>query len=296
MNPTRFPQTIVNTLAEAADALSSSGIASPRLDAEVLLAHTLGLNRSGLYTRLHDPLPESQAARFQELIQRRRHREPLQYITGVQEFWSLEFKVTPDVLIPRPETELIVETALQLLSPVPNPQSPIPSLLDIGTGSGCIAIALAKELPEAEIWATDISSAALAVAQENARRHRVAERLHFLQGDLFASFAEQGRHFTLMVSNPPYIAQSDLPRLQPEVCDWEPVLALDGGPEGLDYYTRLLHECPAYLAPHGYLVMEIGHGQHAPVLALVQQSRELTFCSSRDDYAGLERTVVVQRR
>src|SRR5262245_59340968 len=201
-------------LSQATTALTTNGVPNPRLDAEVLLAHALELTRAGLYTRLQDVIPEADVQWFHQLLYRRQQREPLQYITGVQEFWSLEFRVTPDVLIPRPETEFVVETALRLLaqhatrntqyrgnhreesqkSKVENltldpgpwtldsrplasgPWPPAPKIFDLGTGSGCIAVALAKELPDAELWAIDISSAALAIAQENARRHGVAEQ------------------------------------------------------------------------------------------------------------------------
>ncbi len=271
--------------------LTAHGISNPRLDAEVLLAHALGTDRTGLYTRLHVPLSLEQQETFRVLFQRRMQREPLQYITGVREFWSLEFKVDLRVLIPRPETEVVVETAVRLLSQsaIRNPQS---AILDIGTGSGCIAIVVAKELPQAEVWATDVSADALAVAGENARHHGVAERIRFLQGDLFSPLAGKEDGFDLIVANPPYIARPELAALQPEVRDWEPLAALDGGPDGLDFYRRLLHEGPTYLRTGGWLVMEIGHGQGTAVLRLARERRDLADCRCVSDYAAGERVVI----
>ena len=303
---------IPHVLSQATATLTTNGVPNPRLDAEVLLAHALGLTRAGLYARLQDVISEADVQRFHQLLYRRQRREPLQYITGVQEFWSLGFKVTPDVLIPRPETELIVEIALQLLSQHSGVgrkeekqtskgkgqkskfNSSAIRILDVGTGSGCIAIALAKELPEAEMWATDVSSVSLAVAQENAQRHGVADRVYFLQGDLFFPLHSLDLTFDLIVSNPPYIADNDIPTLQPEVSNWEPRGALDGGHDGLDFYRRLLGEGPQYLHSGGWLVMEIGHGQRSEVLRLAQQQPTLAAACDLD-YEGRERVVRVQK-
>jgi release factor glutamine methyltransferase len=166
------------------------------------------------------------------------------------------------------------------------------AILDVGTGSGCIAIALAKELSQAKVWATDISPEALAVARENARHNGVAEQVRFLQGDLFLPIVGEKDDFNLIVANPPYIAQSELAVLQPEVRGWEPPLALDGGPDGLDFYRRLLHEGPIYLRAGGWLVMEIGHGQGEAVLRLAQERRDLSACRCIADYAGRERVII----
>jgi release factor glutamine methyltransferase len=292
-------------LSHATAVLTTNGVPNPHLDAEVLLARVLGLTRASLYARLQDVIPEADVQRCHQLLRRRQQREPLQYITGVQEFWSLEFKVTPDVLIPRPETELIIEIALQLLSQhsgvsrqEENQKSKINSsairILDVGTGSGCIAIALAKELPEAEVWATDVSSVSLTVAQENSQRHGVADHVHFLQGDLFVPLHSLDLTFDLIVSNPPYIADNDIPTLQPEVSNWEPRGALAGGHDGLDFYRRLLGEGPQYLHSGGWLVMEIGHGQRSEVLRLAQQQPTLAAACDLD-YEGRERVVRAQK-
>ncbi|HXG19034.1 MAG TPA: HemK/PrmC family methyltransferase, partial [Methylomirabilota bacterium] len=196
-------KSVAALLTEAEAILRTQGVDTPRLDAEVLLAHCLGVSRAQLYTRLSAEVSPTDHAVFSQVIGRRARREPLAYITGVREFWSLEFHVTPDVLIPRPETELVVETALRLLARATSNRRqatgcpPALRILDLGTGSGCIAVALAKELPEAELWASDSSAAALAVAQENARKHGVADRLHFLQGDGFAPLNKHTAHFDL---------------------------------------------------------------------------------------------------
>ncbi len=305
----RDTQTIAQVLPWAEAAFTTAGLASPRLDAEVLLAHSLGLNRAGLYARLHTLLSPSQMAAFQQLIHRRLQHEPVQYITGVQEFWSLEFAVDSRVLIPRPETELVVETALRLISQIPSLKSQVPSLkpqasspqspiriLDIGTGSGCIAIALATELPAAEIWAVDISAGALAVAEANAYRHNVHHRIRFLHGSVFAPLADQPQGFDVIVSNPPYIARDDLLTLQPEVRDWEPRHALDGGNDGLDFYRQLLNEAPGYLTANGWLVLEIGDGQREVLMSEFHRHPEFRESFQTADYAGRERIVAARKK
>ncbi|MEW6298992.1 MAG: peptide chain release factor N(5)-glutamine methyltransferase [Thermodesulfobacteriota bacterium] len=279
-------------LAHATAELGRRGIATPQLDAAVLLAHALGIDRARLYARLRDPVPAQQAEAFWLCVQRRLRREPLQYITGVQEFWSLALQVDRRVLIPRPETELVVEVALRLLKH--NASSPPPRVLDVGTGSGCIAIALARELPGAEVWATDASRDALGVARENARRQGVAKQLTFLHGDLCTPLPE-GMDFDVLVANLPYIPHEDLATLQPEVRDWEPRNALDGGRDGLDLYRRLVTESPRVLRPGGLLVMEIGPGHRAAMLHFLQGQPGLTAAACLPDYAGHDRVIVARR-
>ncbi len=300
----RDTQTIAQVLSWAEAAFTTAGLANPRLDAEVLLVHSLSLNRAGLYAHLHTVLSPAQIAAFQQLIHRRLQHEPVQYITGVQEFWSLDFTVNPDVLIPRPETELVVETALRLLSQASSLKSQVSSLksqvssliLDVGTGSGCIAIALATELPTAEIWATDISAGALAVAEANAHRHNVHHRIRFLHGSVFAPLADQPQGFDVIVSNPPYIARDDLLTLQPEVRDWEPRHALDGGNDGLDFYRQLLSEAPGYLTANGWLVLEIGDGQGEVLMSEFHRHPEFRESFQTADYAGRERIVAARKK
>lgn len=285
-------------LCQAVADLAAQAVSTPRLDAEVLLAHALGIDRAGLYARLHKPVPGASIALFRQLLRRRAQHEPLPYITGIREFWSLDFAVDSRVLIPRPETEVVVEVALQLLrqSPLSTIQpAPKPRLIDLGTGSGCIAIVLAKELPQAEIWAIDASAGALAVARNNARRHGVAGQIRFLLSDLFAAIPGETDSFDLIVSNPPYIARDDLPTLPAEVRDWEPHSALDGGIDGLDFYRRLLREGPVYLRSGGWLVLEIGHGQSKHILPLIQERGDLIASGCVQDYAGRERVILASK-
>jgi release factor glutamine methyltransferase len=285
---------VSSLLAEAVAELTLYQIANPRLEAEVLLAYVLATDRAGLYTHLRDPISSSRTETFRHLIQRRAQHEPLQYITGTQEFWSLPFMVDKRVLIPRPETEVVVETALRLISQstIHNPQSAI-QILDVGTGSGCIAIALAKELSHAQLWATDVSSDALRVARNNAEHHDVARQITFLQGDLFAPIADKTVEFEIIVSNPPYLVHDEIATLQPEICDWEPHCALDGGRDGLDFYRRLLSESPAFLCSGGWLIMEIGQGQRQAIMRMVQEQPYLRASFSVPDYSGHDRVVVV---
>jgi release factor glutamine methyltransferase len=228
------------------------------LDAEVLARHVLDWDRATLVARWRETAPESFDERFQPLITRRASREPVAYITGHREFWDLDFEVTPDVLIPRPETELIIEEALRHAREGCLPRE----IVDVGTGSGCIAVALAHELPFARVTGTDISIAALDVARRNAQRHGVARRIRFLNADLLDDVTPAD----LIVSNPPYIPAGDASGLQPEVRLHEPAAALFGGPgDGLELVRRLLAAAAAHLAEDGRLMIEFGFGQEAPL-------------------------------
>jgi release factor glutamine methyltransferase len=228
------------------------------LDAEVLARHVLGWDRAALVARWREGAPESFDEHFQPLITRRASREPVAYLVGHREFWNLDFEVTPDVLIPRPETELIIEEALKHAREVCLPRE----IVDVGTGSGCIAIALARELPSACVTGTDISIAALDVARRNAERHGVAQRIRFVNAYLLDDVAP----VDLIVSNPPYIPAGDAPGLQPEVGQYEPAGALFGGPgDGLELVRRLLASAGAHLADEGRLMIEFGFGQEAPL-------------------------------
>ncbi|MBW2101229.1 MAG: peptide chain release factor N(5)-glutamine methyltransferase [Deltaproteobacteria bacterium] len=266
MNPRRW--TIKRLLEVTAEYLKTKGIENPRLDAEVLLAQTLGLDRVGLYLRLDQPLTEKELSGYRSLVRRRAAREPLQYITGRQEFWSLAFKVTPDVLIPRPETEVLVEEALRRI-PAGAQGMPL-RILDLGTGCGAVAVAVAKEREHARVWATDISSGALSVAEENAALHGVAGRITFLPGNLFAPLAGLGLFFHLIVSNPPYVRSDELAELAPEVRDFEPPGALDGGPDGLAIVREILTRAPDYLAPGGWVLVEMAPPQEQAASAFVR--------------------------
>lgn len=262
------------------------GLDTPRLDAEVLLAHVLGMDRLHLYVRFDEPLEQAELARYRAAVRRRVQREPVAYITGEKEFMGLAFHVTPAVLVPRPETELVVETAAALLA-----ARPAPLVADVGTGSGAIAVALLHTLAAARAVAVDISADALRVAADNAARHGVAERLEFIAGDFLAPLGE--RRFDAVLVNPPYVAAPEMKRLPPEVrC--EPAAALYGGQDGLAYYRRLAADGPAHLLPGGYIVCEIGQGQDAAVTALLRQTG-LTVTEVRRDLAKIPRVVVARK-
>jgi release factor glutamine methyltransferase len=237
--------------------LAEKGVENARLEAEWLLAAATGLDRVGLYVNFEKPLSEAELAACRALVARRAKREPLQYILGSQEFCGLDFAVTPAVLIPRHDTEVLVAEAVSRAGTAR-------SVLDIGVGSGCIAAALARQLPAARVWGVERSAAALALAQENAARLGVEVTL--FEGSLFEPFP--GERFDLIVSNPPYIPSADLDDLQPEVRDFEPRAALDGGPDGLAFYRQIVPQSTDYLAPGGWLMVEVGIGQAEAVTAM----------------------------
>ncbi len=234
-----------------------------RADATLLLRHVLNLPQAEIYAYRERPLTPEQIHRFNALIAERAKGKPIQYITGEQEFFGLSFHVTPDVLIPRPETEHLVEAAIKRLQNHPNPR-----IADVGTGSGAIAVVLAHAMPNAHVIALDISAAALDVASRNAQRNGVAERIHFTESDLLAAVADE--QFDAIVSNPPYIAESECKTLPKEVREYEPSLALFAGPTGLEIYRRLIAAAHAQLAPRGWLLMEIGHGQRDAIETMLQ--------------------------
>ncbi len=269
-----------------ADYFEKKGIPNPRLDAELLLAHVLKCKRIDLYIHHEKIVGEKELASFRTLIERRATREPLQYITGETEFWGLTIKVTPDVLIPRPETELLVEEALKIGAA---------EILDIGTGSGCIAITLAKNLPNAHITATDIAKEALEVARKNAEASGVADRIEFVLADVapWKSFEAANKTFDLIVSNPPYIATHELDSLQPEVSRFEPRQALDGGEDGLLCIRKILDETPPFMKKGAALILEIGEGEDAWIKKTVFPSLELT--EIRKDYNDIPRIVILKK-
>ena len=265
--------------------LSSRGVENARLEAEWLLCAATGLDRVGLYLNFEKQLDDEELASYRSMVARRGRREPLQHILGSQEFCGLEFEVTPDVLIPRHDTETLVHEALARM---PDAQS----VLDIGTGSGCIAVSLAKQLPLAAITAIDISGAALTVARRNAERNGVA--IEFLQGSLCEPVA--GRCFDLIVSNPPYIPSRNIEMLEPEVRDFDPPGALDGGADGLDIYRALIPAALSCLNPGGWLLVEIGAGQASDVKQLFRTAGEFGEPITACDPAGIIRVVGAQRK
>lgn len=243
--------------------LAERGVETPRLDAEVLLAHAEGCRRIDLYTRFDEPASEAVRERFRRLVRQRAEGCPVAYLVGQKEFFSLELEVSPAVLIPRPSTETLVAEAINRLRPLPAPK-----ILELGTGSGNIAISLAKHLLTAHIVAVDISSDALAVAQRNAQRHGVADRIVFLHGDLYSPLPSNSQ-FAAIVSNPPYIADEDLSALPVGVRQYEPEIAYRGGPGGLAVVERIIRQAPGFLQPEGYLLLEIGAVQEQPVRQLI---------------------------
>jgi release factor glutamine methyltransferase len=252
--------TIKELLSVSIDYLKEKHIDSPRLTAEVLLAFQLNLNRVKLYLNLDLPLNDSEVSGYRELIRRRLLREPLQYITGVQEFWSLDFQVDPRVLIPRPETELLVEEAKERIKDAPGTGGDPFRILDLGTGSGALAVTLAKEIQGARIWATDISPEAIELARLNAEMHNTSDRIEFRQGDLWHALNDPNITFDLIVSNPPYVSADEYDDLQPEVRDHEPRLALDGREQGLYYIQKIIEGCTNFLKPGGWLLLEMAPG------------------------------------
>jgi release factor glutamine methyltransferase len=258
------------------------------LDARLLAEHLLGWDAARYFTDGGEPAPPEFQTQYDALIARRAAREPVAYIVGRQEFWGLAFAVSPAVLVPRPETELIVEAALELF---PSADAPL-RIADICTGSGCLAVALARERPRGSVLATDLSYAALAVARDNAMRHHVADRIEFRHADLLAGI---DRRFDLIVANPPYVLDRERSMLQPEVRDHEPGMALFGGPDGLELIRRLVPSAADRLDPGGALVFEFGFGQDEAIEQLISSTAGLTIVALRCDLQGIPRTAVARK-
>jgi release factor glutamine methyltransferase len=290
---------ISETLRRASEQLRAAAVPNDVLDAQTLLAHALGRDRTYLIINFNEQLSDEIITRYESLITRRAAGEPLQYITGHQEFFGLEFEVTPAVLIPRPETELIIEETIRLVQQqiVTDPAWQ-PLIVDVGTGSGCIAVTLARELEnvcaETRIMATDISSTAIEVAQRNAARHGLSGRIEFREMNLLDDFPPQA-FADFIISNPPYVAADEMPGLQREVRDWEPHVALTDFVDGLSFYRRLLKEAPARLRPGGYLICEIGYGQAEAISSLVD---ETVWSETRllADLQSIPRILVVRKK
>jgi len=261
-------------------------------DAAVLLAHVLAVETGRLQARPETPVGPEEASRYQALVARRKRREPLQYLTGEQEFWSLRFEVTPAVLIPRPETEGLVEAFLRLN------RAADPVVVDVGTGSGCLAVVAAREIPAARVYASDLSGEALEVARRNASAHGVAGRIAFRAGDLLEPFRAEGLggRVDFILSNPPYVSESELPGLMPEVRDYEPHAALLGGVDGLDAHRRLARDAPEFLRPGGHLLAEIGLGQEPAVRGLYDGQPRLDLLAVAPDLAGIPRVLIARAR
>jgi len=299
--------------------LREARVPSFTLAAELLLLHAFGRDRAWLYAHPEEVASDENAHRFFALIARRAAGEPTQHLTGKQEFWGLEFEVTPDVLIPRPETEHVIEVALDRLAAreirAGRRQTTTGEgfwIADVGTGSGCIAIALAKELPGAKFYATDISSAALVVARRNAARHGVMDRIDFIESNLLDAFAtvtvpesqitnhespvtsHQSRSFDLIISNPPYVGRREAATLPREVREHEPGVALYGGEEGYELYAALIAEASQNLKPGGILVLELGHNS-LPVVRPLLDAAPWTNVGVTDDLAGIPRVLAAEK-
>ena len=281
--------TVLEAIQKSTEFLGKKNVESPRLQAELLLAHLLKMPRMKLYLNFDRQLTAAETDALRELIKRRGQREPLQHITGSTSFCGFEMAVNRHVLIPRPETEQLAELGWQFLSTINHQPS---TCLDFCTGSGCLAIAIAAKCPSAKIVATDISAEALVLAKENAARNNVAEKIEFLQGDGFAALAA-GAQFDLIVSNPPYIPSAEIETLEPEVRDFDPRLALDGGADGLNFYRLLAAEAKSLLKPAGKIMVEFGDGQ-ADAIKKIFESEKWIVEAVREDYSQRARILVAQ--
>ena len=288
--------TVFEILNWSAHYLKDHRVENPRLNAELLLAHTLSLSREGLYVRLQNLIRKEEKETVEGLIKRRISGEPLQYILGHQEFWSIDFQVDSRALIPRPETELLVEQALLILSE--NPFNRPPFVLEIGTGSGAVAIALAKEAKDIFMVASDISGDALRLAKENAASSGFLHQLKFVNGNLFDPFRllREREPFDLILSNPPYIPFPEIEGLDKEVRDYEPIIALDGGEDGLTFYRDIISQAPLYLKKGGWLLLEIGQAQGGKVSELIDKRGDFSMPQLLKDLSGLERMVKAQKK
>lgn len=299
VNPSRDPSenlpetpmdpqwTILKILQWTTAYFKSHHIDSPRLTAEILLAHVLEINRIDLYLRFDQPLNKQELSVFKGLIKRRLHREPVAYITGTREFWGIDFTVTPDVLIPRPETEFLVEEALKLI-PL-DTSSGRYRLIDVGTGSGAVAVALAASRPGHFYIASDISKKAIAVASQNADQNSVSKDIFFFVGELFEALRLDVLKFDLIVSNPPYIPTSQIAGLAPEVGKHEPLSSLDGGSEGMDVIAKIIEDAPLYLKKNGLLMLEIGYDQKDRMEQIVADDGRYKGVHFIRDYSGYDR-------
>jgi release factor glutamine methyltransferase len=318
---------IRTALKQGISQLREAHVPSFTLAAELLLLHVLGRDRTRIYSHPEEEISPADADRYFALLARRASGEPTQHLTGKQEFWGLEFEVTPDVLIPRPETEHLIEVALDRLAlreiRAGRKQTLIGEglqIADIGTGSGCVAVALAKELPAATVHATDISPAAMAVAQRNAARHSVADRIHFIESNLLEKVStvgaryivplrsqgansevhespvtsHQSRLLDLIVSNPPYVGRREKESLEREVRDHEPEIALYGGEEGYEFYAGLITQSAAHLKPGGLLVLELGHNS-LPAVQPLLDAPTWTNVGVTNDLAGIPRVIAAER-
>ena len=281
--------TVLEAIQKSTEFLGKKNVESPRLQTELLLAHVLKMPRMKLYLNFDRALTPAETDALRELVKRRGQREPLQHIVGSTSFCGFELAVSRHALVPRPETEMLAELGWQFLSTLNSEPS---TALDFGTGTGCIAIAIAAKCPNAKITALDISAAALALAKENAARNNVAERIEFLLGDGFAALPPDAR-FDLVLSNPPYIASAEIATLDPEVRDFDPRAALDGGTDGLDFYRRLATSAKKSLKPDGKIMLEFGDGQ-AAAIKMIFETEKWIVEAVQEDYSQRARIIIAR--
>jgi release factor glutamine methyltransferase len=286
--------TILKLLKWTTAYFKSHDIEQPRVDAEVLLAHTVGVTRLELYILYDRPLEQKELDVLRGLIQRRVRGEPVAYIVGKKEFWSMELQVNPHVLIPRPETEILVESAVKL---IPESPSPVPwRVLDLGTGSGAVILAIASERAGQCYYAVEHSASALEVARSNARIHGLEDRIAWLQGDWFEAGSQALGRFNLIVSNPPYVSIEEFKRLPVEIGRYEPVEALQSGPDGLDAIRLIVREASNHLVPGGWLLFEMGHGHWPAVLEMIRSCGDYREWDVHKDYTGVFRVACARAK
>lgn len=293
MNPKRW--TIKELLEVTTTFLTQKGIDNPRLSAEILLAHQLNLTRVKLYIAYDQPLNEQEINGYRSLIKRRLNREPIQYITGTQEFWSLDFDVDPRVLIPRPESEILVEQVRLLHKQWLGNINRHPKILDLCTGSGALAISIAREIDNASICASDISEDALTVASSNSKKHETDKQIGFIQGDLWQPIEKLGTKFDFIISNPPYVASIDYESLSPEVRDHEPRQALDGHHNGMFYIEQIIMNGPKYLEPGGWLLIEMDPAQIEVALTMIEKKGNFSEKRCIKDYSHRDRVIIAKK-
>jgi release factor glutamine methyltransferase len=286
--------TIIKLIRWATSYLKSRDIDSPRATGEILLAHALRVKRIDLYLNYDQPLVREELNAFKVLIKRRIRREPVAYILGSKEFWSMDLKITRDVLIPRPETECLVEVAREMLSE--NPSPPSKRILDLGTGSGAVVLALASEQPRHVYFASDFSSRVAKLASINAARHDLFSRIHFFVGDWLAPLNQVKSGFDMILSNPPYIPSQVIDKLQPEIHQFEPHAALNGDQDGLSSFRKIIGNAYKYLKPRGVVLLEIGHDQKDDVYKLVSDCGYYENFNHTKDYSGRDRVVWFRKK
>jgi len=285
--------TIQKLLNWTSEYLTNKGVDSPRLSAELLLSHALGLKRIELYTQFDQQVPQEQLDLLHGLVKRAGLHEPVAYLTGKTEFYSLELDITADCLIPRPETELLVQRAIEFL----RTRKGIQYICDLCTGSGCIAVSIAKNFPDAQITATDISAAALEAAARNIEKHKIKEKVCLLCGDLFEPIIKQldVNQFDLIVCNPPYVSTAEYEKLDKNVKDYEPKSALYAGTDGLDVYRRIIEKVDEFLKPGAALMLEIGYAQGLAVRELLEQTGALAKIKIEKDYHNNDRIAIAAK-